>query len=247
MRGIVNLSRNLLYVLTLLSFTLLFRNPVYGAEACKLFELARQATFESGTVQLSGTGIIAGEDTQKHYQIVIQIRGDEETRLRLSLDGEVINLILTDGNIYNDQMIEQKAGSLFAKLVSLGVLDPFFMLEILSGKRSDIYSSYMTHGPNNTLQLTLSPAESAVLYEHWTADFHSFLGAAADGMSDTEMSIAEGLLRQILTALEINVNYTFHLQPDTFAITHIDIRSEIAAPEIRSAQAVIHVSAQNEN
>ena len=233
----------------LLGFTLFFCSPVHasGAEAYELFESARQATFEGGTVQLSGSGTITGStitdgEIQKLYQVIAQIRGDEETRLRLSIDNEIINLILTDGNIYDDRMAEQKAGSLFAKMVSLGVLDPFFMMEIISGKRTEMYSPYMSLGPGGTLQLNLSPGESATLYEHWTADFHNLLGAAADGMSDKEISVAEGLLRQVLTALDVNVKYTFHIDPDSLFITQIDIQSEIAAPEMRYSQAVIQVS-----
>jgi len=235
----------------IICLTPFFCNPVYGAEACTLFESALQATFDGSTVQLTGSGTVAERDIQKPYQIIVQMRGDQETRLRLSLDHEVISLILTDGNIYDDQMTEQKAGSLFAKLVSLGVLDPFFMLETISGKRTEMYSPYMTMASSaapdseHTLQLNLSPAESAILYKHWTADFYSFLGAAADGMSDRERSIAEGLLRQILTSLEMHVSYTYHIQPDTLVITQIDIQSEIAAPEIRSAWATIKLSAHN--
>ena len=236
----------------LLSFTLFFCSPVYasGAEACELFQSARKATFEGGTVQLSGSGTITGsaatdDEIQKSYQMIAQIRDDEETRLRLSIDNEIINLILTDGNIYNDRMTEQKAGALFAKMVYLGVLDPFFILEIISGKRAEMYSPYMSVGPGGTLQLNLSPGESAALYEHWTADFHGFLGAAADGMSDKEISMAEGLLRQILTALDVNVKYTFHIDLDSLIITQIDIQSEIAAPEVRYSQAVIQVLTQH--
>ena len=228
-------------ILILLCFTLFFCSTVYGAEAYELFEGARQTTFGSGITQLSGSGSITEGENKKTYHITAQLISDGETRLRLSLDNEIINLILTDGNVYNDQMTEQKVGSLFAKLVSLGLLDPFFMLEIISGNRSEMYSPYMTFGPDNTLQLSLSSAESAVLYEHWTADFRSLLGAAADSMNDKEFSMAEGLLRQVLTALDINVKYTFHIEPDTHIITKIDMQSDIAAPEVRHSQASIKV------
>ena len=241
-------------ILILLSFTLCICSPVYGtgrpvhaseAEARELFESALQATVEGGIVQLSGSGTITGStitdgEIKKPYQVIAQMRGDEETRLHLSIDNEIINLIITDVNIYDDQMTEQKVGSLFAKMVSLGVLDPFFVLEIISGKRTEMYSPYMSLGPDGTLQLTMSSEESVVLYECLATDFHSLLGAVADGMSDREISMAEGLLRQILTALDINVKYTFHIEPDTLIITQIDIQSKIAAPEVRHSQAVIH-------
>jgi len=230
--------RNLFIILGL---SLLFCYPVYGAEAGELFETALEATFGSEPMQLSGSGIITEGDVQKLYRITAQIRGMEETRLRISLDRETINLILTNGTIYDDQMAEQKVSSLFAKMVALGILDSFFMLEILTGERTEIYSPYFTQGLDNMLQLNLSPAESIILYEHWTSDFRGLLGAAADNMSDRELSLAEGFMRQILSALEANIRYTFYIQPDTHIITQIDIQSEISAPEARQTQASIHV------
>ncbi|MCL2421758.1 MAG: hypothetical protein FWD03_07870 [Defluviitaleaceae bacterium] len=224
----------------ILMLSLFFCQPVHAAEN-NILEATRQATFSNNPVQLSGSGVITEDNVQNPYQITAQIHGTEETRLRLSVDNETISLILTNGNIYDDQMAEQKVSSLFAKMVSTGTLDTFFLLEILTGDRPEIYSPYITHGMDNTLQLSLSPSESSVLYEHWTSDFRSLLGPAADSMSDKELSTAEGFVRQIFSALEANVQYTFHTNPDTGAITQIDIQSQTAAPQVRAVHAIIHV------
>jgi len=232
-----------------LSLLLVFCMPVYGAEACAFSE-ARKATFADGTVQLAGSGVITEDGNQRHYSIAAQMRNLEETRLRLNLDNEVLQLILTEGKIYDDDMVEQKVSSLFAKLVALGLLDTFFIIEMLSGERTEMYRPYISkdiiqtpEGPVDILQLRLSSKASADLYEHWTSDFRGLLGAAADGMSDRELSLAKGVVQQILTALEANVQYTFHLHPDTGAITQINIHSQIAAPEARHIKATMVVSA----
>ena len=214
------------------------------AYACDFFTEARKATFENNIVQLSGSGTITSGagDCKKTYHIAAQMLDASETRFRINLDNEVISLILTHGKIYDEKRIEEKVVGLFTKLVVHGLLDPFFMLEILSGERNDLYCPHMKAGPGNIVQLTLSPAESLALYSQWTSDFRSLLGAASDDMSNRELSIAKTCMEQILTALEANVQYTFHIQPDTGLITEIDIRSEFSSPEPRVCQASIKLS-----
>ena len=227
-------------VLLVVFFCLIFTANVYAAE---LFKESWSATFEEGTAGLSGSGSVTGSSIQKPYLITAQMRaGDvKESRLRISTDSEVISLILTHGKIYDEQWAEQKVSKLFAKLVSLGLLDIFLLIEILDGGRDELYLPYIVQGPDNILLLKLSPAESLALYEQWTSDLRGLLGAAADGMSAQELSIAEGFMRQIFTALEADVQYSFHIQPETKRITQIGIQSQISAPDERLCQASIQV------
>jgi len=211
-------------LLIILSLCLLCSAATFGE--------ARQNTFENKLVQLSGEG--------SHYQLNAQMQAKQETRFRLNCADEELNLILTHGKIYDQHWQEQKVVNLFAKLVNLGLLDPFFIIEILDGSRDEFYSPYMRQISDNHIQLKLNPQESITLYEQWISDLRGLFGAAADDMSDLELSIAEGVLRQILSALEASVQYDFYIKDDK--INQIEIQSEVAAPEARKTQTTITVS-----
>ena len=226
--------RNLVILLGICLFGFLFGSSgVYASDAYGVFSAARSATFEGNVVHLSGGGSV----NEKKYQLAAQMRGYDECRFRLQMGSELISLILTDGKIYDEDRQEQKVAGLFAKLVSLGVLDPFFLIEILDGQRDELYRPYMSLGPDGVVQLALSPKESLALYEAWTSDLRGLLGAAADGMSQRELSLAETFLRQILTSLEADVQYNFHIENGL--ITKINIQSKTAAPEPRNCKAEI--------
>lgn len=215
---------------------------VYASDAYGKFSAARQATFSGGSTELMGSGTITEGKQQKPYNITAKMRNMEETRLRINMENESIALILTHGKIYDENWDEQKVSNLFAKLVSLGILDIFLLIEILDGERDELYRPYMNSTAKDSITLSLSPDESKVLYEHWTSDLRGLLGAAAEEMSERELALAESVMRQILSALEANVLYTFHLHPETSAITQIDIQTETAAPRARLSQSKIEVS-----
>ena len=226
------------YLLIVLATSLFFCQPVYAGD---LLDLPRQATFKSGIVQLSGAGTITvGSKIQKPYHIFAQIC-PTETRLRVNLEENPLDLIFANGTIYDSQMTEQRIVKLFARIVALGALDPFFVLEILSGERSVLYSPYITMESDHAVQLNISPTESIALYEHWISDLRLFLGMA-DGSNDKELALAESFLKEILTALKADIQYTFHIQPDTKQITQIDILSQTTAPEERRCQVTILIA-----
>jgi len=170
------------------------------------------------TLQLLGLGTIG--DT--NYQMEAQISNGQETRLSIQYEDKALNLILTDGKVYDSYMNEQKLSQLFAKMVCDGLLDPFFILEIVSGERKALYQPYMNkHG--DIVRFSISPEDCLAIYESWTIDF----------------PIIDGILRQTLIALDATVAYDFHICPDSGNIVKIEITSAHYAPELRKCRGLI--------
>ena len=155
---------------------------------------------------------------------------EESTKLKMDLPcGENIYLIMIDGIMYDEEKRELKISSLFAKLAAQGLLDPLLVLEILSGKREDLYEEFMTTSSDNTVDMTIKAEDFILLYESWAPNLN-------------ESSIAENIVRQIITALDASVNYTFHYHPETKELTQIDIVSQCSAPEVRHGSARFYVA-----
>ena len=174
-----------------------------------------------GAVAISGSGAVGDES-----YFMAAFMDDSGTHLRLLLpDDEVYEFIFTDGNIYNGEMSQQNLGTDFAKLVIAGVLDPFFVLEIVSGQRDGLYRPYMQPGADGTLLFVLSPSDFLDLYGHWSREEH----------------IAENILRQIVVGLDASVEYRLHCTPSG-AVTQIDVVSQSSAPDIRHSHATILVT-----
>jgi len=225
------------FVFIMIVFFLVFGETVAASDAYSAFAEARAATFANGVVQLNGCGTIE----QKPFEITAQIGESTETRLRITTETEKISLILNHGKIYNENREEQKVSSLFAKLVAHGLLDLFFIIEILDGRRGELYRPHMSLA-DGAIQMNLSPAESLALYEKWTGDLRGTLGAAADGMTERELQLAESVISQILSALEADVRYSFEIDPSTKKLTQINISSKTAAPTPRTCQASLILS-----
>ena len=169
------------------------------------------------TLQLLGLGTIG--DT--NYQMDAQISQGQETRLNIQYEDEALNLILANGKVYDAHMNEQKLGQLFAKMVCDGILDPFFILEIISGGRKEVYQPYMSrHG--DIVRFSISPEDCLTIYESWTIDF----------------PVIDGILRQTLIALDASVEYDFYIDSDG-NISKIEIMSQHYAPELRKCRGTI--------
>ena len=169
------------------------------------------------TLQLLGLGTIG--DT--NYQMEAQIIYGQETRLSIQYEDEALNLILTNGKIYDNYMREQKLSQLFAKMVCDGLLDPFFILEIISGERKELYQPYMSKY-GDIVRFSISPEDCLAIYESWTIDF----------------PIIDGILRQTLIALDATIEYDFHIDSDG-NINKIEINSQHYAPELRKCRGTI--------
>ena len=167
------------------------------------------------SLQLLGLGTI--DDTV--YQMNAQISKGQETRLSVQYEDEALNLILSKGKIYDDHMNEQKLSQLFAKMVCDGLLDPFFVLEIVSGERKQLYEPYM-HKHGDIVSFIISPEDCLAIYESWIIDF----------------PIIDGILRQTLMALNATIEYDFHICPTSGNIVKIEVASRHYAPQLRKCQ-----------
>ena len=169
-------------------------------------------------IHLTASGTVTEDSCQKRFSMSAYIHNGE-TRLRLHHpDSGAVNLILAHGNIYDENFAEQKPAAVFAKLVHLGVLDPFLILEILSGNNMELYNSFMAKRADGTIVFSLTPADILMLGETWTDS---------------------ALLKQILSALEPSVEYVFHIMPD--GGLHIDIKLEASVPNLRHVEGVIQI------
>ena len=174
----------------------------------------------ASVLQLAGFGSI--DDIP--YQMDAQIISGQETRIRINSEGEALNLILCNGKIYDSQMKEQKVSQLFAKMVVSGLIDPFFVLEILAGERTEVYEPYMTY-EDNVIRLLISPEDCMAIYENWSIDF----------------PVLDNIIRQTLAALEATVEYKFIFCQFTGDITKVEISSQHHAPELRKCNGLIRV------
>ena len=176
-----------------------------------------------GAVAVSGGGVVE----QKPYWAAAYI-DDTAARLRILIPNEEeLEFIFSGGGIKCAKG-SQLSGT-FAKLIIEGVLDPFLILEIVSGLRDDLYSPYLTEGPGNTMQLNIQPEDFFALYEKWIPHLDN-------------LQLAEKFVRQIVSVLEASVSYTIHLDPNTGDIAAIDIQSISHAPEARHSTASFKVT-----
>lgn len=182
---------------------------------------------------LSGSGVIVEKEVEKPYYVAAQMKHGEN-RLRISLDDEELDLIFTNNQIYSNQVQNQNKENittLFAKMVTLGVLDPFLILEILSGERKELYLPYMTTSATNPnqIELNISSTDFINLYEHWLPQVQ-------------EGTASKKILHQVLTGLSPTIKYTFHTDPKTGHLTYIDMVSETCTPHTRRSYATFKVT-----
>jgi len=218
-------------------------------DAFDLFMEAREASFSTGSVQLNGRSVVTDIDSTMQYQINGHHHAKSETLIIFTQKNKTsTEFLLTNGVIYapagDCEWDEQSLGSVLAKLTAMGVLDQFFMLELLYGERADLYKSYMTLGTeengNYTIQIKLSKSEYLDLFEAWTADLHGLLGVAAEGMSELEGQILQGIVRKILSSLEAEACYVFFVEPETMCIVKVEIEMKSAAPDMRPGAGERH-------
>ena len=210
----INMSKIIFLPLIFLAAVVFLYEPVYGA-----------VTLASGST-LTGRGTLTEGGVCKRYHMTAFI-DESRSRLHITIDGESFDLILTNGAIYDSDMSLQKPSALLAKIITLGVLDPFFVLEVLIGERSELYAPFMIHDDQKgTIKLDINPSEFLALYDHWIPEVN-------------ESALVESFLRQILIALEPTVSYTFYL--DDANITKIEITSRSSAPEVRHVRGIVQL------
>ncbi|MCL2664842.1 MAG: hypothetical protein FWE82_04450 [Defluviitaleaceae bacterium] len=231
--------------------------------ASEFFASALYATDEAGGLRFTGTQTTAAlvtkngrtNQTHRHYQVSGYRIGSEtfiqfDTR-KLNIntgqptdatDSKRTSLLIRPNVIYGKQSgsewVTQDVIRLLTQFTNMGVLDQFFILEILSGERLPLYQPHMSYGadalllnePHATVKVEMSAEQYAEMIEVWTQDIRSLLGPASDNMSDIELRLVQMIAHRTLTALDAEINYVFYINKKTNLITRIDGSLNTADP-----------------
>jgi len=167
--------------------------------------------------EMKGAITVTEGSTQRTYHIKAQYQAGLGTRVLLSSDDdEVIDVTLSGESIPD---------SFFAKIILMGVMDPFFAMEMIWGSGEAIYRPYMQED-GDTLVFQIKPEDAMVMYE---------LFSAQAMLSKTGAEV----LRQLVIALEPEISYKFETQGDTIKIS---LKSKTSAPDIRYASGVMEIN-----
>ena len=187
-----------------------------------IFLLALLLALSSKVVQASeikGEITVTEAGTQTTYHITAQHLEGYGTRVLLSSnDEDFLDVNLSVGNIPD---------SFFAKIILMGVMDPFLAMEILWGDGETLCRPYMLEN-GDTMTFRIKPEDAIGLYEQY----------AEQAMLST--ASAE-ILRQLVTALEPELSYSFQTEGD---VTKITMKSKTSVPDARYANGVILVQHQ---
>ena len=164
------------------------------------------------------------------------------------------SLLLNPEGIYgktgSGQWIEQDVIRMLSQFTNMGVLDQFFLLEILNSNRLPLYKDFVSYGPDmkvmgvphRLVYVDFTRAQYAEMVEAWAEDIEEMLGPAAEGMSDFELNLTRTLAKRTLTALDAEAHYVFYVDMETGIITQINSGLDTADPNgTREANATARV------
>jgi hypothetical protein len=204
-------------------------------EPYERFIEARETTLSACILHISGQETVTPlSGAAQTYTLRGHIKPKEETLLII---GDAATLI-RGSRIYtyhNNAWVEKTLTGLLNQFTLMGVLDQFFVLELLTGDNPELYKPYMT-AEENAIGITLTRQQFTALFNEWTSDLRTLLGAAADGVSDTEISLMRRMFRTVLSGLEAQGTFTFRIDPQTGAITRIETEIRTVDPTVRAGQ-----------
>ena len=182
-----------------------------------LFSILMAQAVQASEMNSEMKGIITVEesDVKKTYHITAYHQAGYGTKVMLSSENENYDINLSDGDVPDN---------FFAKIILMGVIDPFFIMEILWGNGETPCRPYMRQDGDFTV-LKINPVDACCMYEEFA--------------KQTTLSVpVTEILRQLVTALEPELNYRFHTDGDT---TKIVIKSKTSAPDPRYVSGLILV------
>jgi hypothetical protein len=238
----IGMKKKACTVFTLL-LVFLFKLPVFAAEndAYDFLLTARKATHAAGPFRLQGQETVEQSDSQTEYGIGGYDYLSQETHIEFTSSGTE-SFLITPAQIYaKDGAAEWKAQEPIALLpmfARLGVLDQFFMLELLNGDRMNLYKDYISFGKDvtegdaeyKTVELELDREQYADLVDTLTGDIKNLLGAMAEGMSEFQLRLLQNFAKGMLGSLDAKMSFQFLIDADTGLIAQINTSSDMADP-----------------
>jgi hypothetical protein len=128
--------------------------------------------------------------------------------------------------------------ALLEKFVSMGILDQFFILEILNGGRLDAYKDYMLPGEDaavsgedcRTVNLDIARTQSGELADILTKDIKTLLGPAARGMPDFQLTLMQIFTRNMITSMDADLHFTVYISRESGRVVKIAAKTNMADP-----------------
>jgi hypothetical protein len=222
----------------------LFQLPVSAAEidAYDFLLTARKATHAAGPFCLSGQETVEKGGVEIEYAISGYDYMAYETHIEFTSDAGTEAYLITPETIYaREGAAEWKAQEPIALLplfARLGVLDQFFMLELLNGERLAIYQDYISFGKDittevaafKTVELKLNREQYVALVETLTSDIKNLLGVMADRMSEFQLRLLQNFAKGMLSSLDAEMSFQFQINSETDLIERITSGSDMADP-----------------
>jgi hypothetical protein len=242
-------------VFILLAVMLAMPSAVARAEGNEAYSALSEALFNThrdGSFRIRGEATALAAETvngtrqvnSRQYRITGHDLNAAETMLQFetlnTVSSTFISFLLKPEAVYVKE-IDWKPADLTAVLpqfISMGILDQFFVLEILNSNRLHVYADYISFEEDKEIggemcrgiAVTVSRDEFAELAGKLTEDIPALLGDAAKGMSDFQLLLMQRFARGIFTGLQAEGSFTFYVQPATGRIVRIETRIDMANP-----------------
>lgn len=132
----------------------------------------------------------------------------------------------------------QEITAIIPKFLSMGTLDQFFMLELLNSGRLHWYKDDLFHGtdvsidgvPCQTVRVDISRSRFQALASELTKDITVLLGAAAKGMTESQLTLTQKFAQGMLSGLDAEAHYIFYIEKETGRIQRISANMDMANP-----------------
>jgi hypothetical protein len=242
MKGLVHMNMNFKRLLAIgLAVIFLLPSKTIWANEKTAYETlaeARAITHKDGPFNIRGEAVATASETingklqvnNKNYRITGYDIHARETLLSF----ETVAFLLKPEAVYiKENENAWKPADLMVllpKFISMGILDQFFLLEILNSDRLDWYADYMVFGEPDTITVTVSRTQFAELAGKLTEDITALLGEAFQGMSELQLMLLQRFIRGIFIGLEAEGMFTFYIDPATGRITQTKTQMEMTDP-----------------
>jgi hypothetical protein len=222
------------------------------AESFNALAEARAITHSDGPFKIRGEAHVIFSETvngtRQSENMFYRINGYDKNAMetwlqfesRTAASSSFISFLLKPEAIYIKER-EWKMADITAVLpqfISMGVLDQFFLLEILNSERLHLYEPYIINGEEKIiggelcqgLTVEIDRSQFTELAEKLTEDVAALLGDAAKGMSDFQLALFQRFAKGIFVGLEGGGSVTFYINPTHGRIVFIESLIDMANP-----------------
>jgi hypothetical protein len=221
-------------------------------DAYQVFSDARAATHQDGPFRLRGEAAASFNETvngavrtnKKSYRITGYGLNASETHLQF-VTSETTAPVVTEFLIKPEGFYTKKTDWVPAEIItvlpafiSMGVLDQFFLLEILNSDRLRLYEDYISFGEDKKIsgvtcravKASINKQQFAELAEALTENITELLGDAVKGMNALHLIIIQQFARGIFMGLDAEGSFTFYIHPTNGRIVQIETEMDIVNP-----------------